>query len=139
VGSSGDTTTEGPDAGADIVLTVSVGADDDEELDRWARQLRAELLDLDVASVTMTGRGPVPPGAKGLDGAAVCSLLVSLGTAGGLLSVVVGTLRDWLSRHADARDVSVTVAGDTLVLDRASPEERAELVRAFIRRHEVES
>jgi hypothetical protein len=119
------------------VLRVQLPAADDDVRDRWTRQLRAAILSLDVGHVARAPQEEAPQGAKGADPGDVGALLVSLGAAGGLLSMVVGTIRDWLNRHTDAQKVSVTIAGDTLILDRASAPEREEIIEAFLRRHEV--
>jgi hypothetical protein len=51
---------------------------------------------------------------------------------------LIETVRDWLARHAAARRISVTIDGDTVVLEKGSEQERSALIEAYIRRHEVE-
>ncbi len=131
---TGHDVVDGPEGAG--LLQVRVHAEVDDELrDRWCRQLRSDLAALDVDGVCAAPRQITAPGAKGVDVGDVSALLVSLGTAGGLLTVVVGTVRDWLARHGDAQKVSLTMGGDTLVLDRATAAERSEVVEAFLRRH----
>jgi Effector Associated Constant Component 1 len=108
---------------------------DPEAAERLARQLRAEIGELDVDSVvSMPGSAP-PEGAKGADPVSVGALLVALSTSGGVFTALVETLRDWLNRHGERHRISVTIGGDTIALERATADERRELVDAYIRRH----
>jgi hypothetical protein len=119
-------------------IRVVLDADPDtdpETAERLARQLRAEIGELDVDSVVpMPGTAP-PEGAKGADPVSVGALLVALSTSGGVFTVLVETLRDWLNRHGERHRISITISGDTIALERATAEERRELLDAYIRRH----
>jgi hypothetical protein len=119
----------------DLVLVVESEPD---EVDRSVRQLRAELKDLDIESVVPMNSGDAPLGAKGGDPFSLGALLITLSASGGVFSVLIETARDWLARHAAARRISVTVDGDTIVLEKSSARERDALIEAYIRRHEVE-
>jgi hypothetical protein len=121
-------------------LTVVVEAETDAdpaELDQLVHRLRTELGSTDVESVEPISSGEVPPGAKGADPASIGALLVTLSAAGGVFSLLIETARDWLGRQAAADNISVTIDGDTLVLEKSSEAERSALVEAYIRRHEV--
>jgi Effector Associated Constant Component 1 len=107
---------------------------DAEEVERLGRQLGAELRELDVDSVQPAGQRPAPDGAKGV-ATSLTELLITMSGAGGVLSTVVATIRDWLGRRRDAGKVVLTIDGDTLELTSATTAERAELVDAFVRRH----
>jgi hypothetical protein len=128
-------------AAEDGVLRLHVRWDPDpeadaEQTDRLARQLRAELQDLDVDEVTAAGAAAAPPGAKGVDTAAVGDLLVTMSASGGVFASVVAVVRAWLARRGGADTVKLTIDGDTLELGRASAEERADLVRTFVQAHQ---
>lgn len=60
---------------------------------------------------------------------------MALSASGGVLTALVGTLRDWLGRSSARHRVSLTIDGDTIDLERASEAERRELIDAYIRRH----
>jgi hypothetical protein len=123
----------------DLVLVVESEPDvDPDEIDRSVRQLRAELNDLDVESVVPITLDNAPPGAKGVDPFSLGALLITLTAAGGVFTTLIETTRDWLARHATARRISVTIDGDTFVLEKGSAQERGALIDAFLRRHEVE-
>ncbi|MCA1606533.1 MAG: hypothetical protein LC775_13940 [Acidobacteria bacterium] len=127
------------DALRDLILVVEPEAEvDADEVDRLVRQLRAELKNLEVESVVPVSTEKAPPGTKGVDPINLGALLVTLSAVGGVFSVLVETARDWLARQAAARRISVTIDGDTVILEKASVQERSALIDAYIRRHEVD-
>jgi hypothetical protein len=94
-------------------------------------------MDLEVEAVTSVTSENAPSDAKGVDLVSVGALLVTLSATGGVLPVLIETTRDWLARHTAARRISVTIEGDTIVLEKSSETERSALIEAYIRRHEV--
>jgi hypothetical protein len=123
----------------DLVLVVESEPDvDPDEVDRLVRQLCAELNDLNIESVAPMNSDDVPLGTKGVDPFSLSALLIILSATGGVFSILIETVRDWLARHAVARHISVTIDGDTIVLEKSSARERDALIEAYIRRHEVE-
>jgi hypothetical protein len=122
----------------DLVLVVEPTSDvDPDEVDRSFRQLRAELRDLDVESITLINHENVPTGAKGADPVTLSALLITLSATGGVFPALIETLRDWLARHVATRRISVTIDGDTIVLEEGSEHERDALIKTYMRRHEV--
>ncbi|MCR6490166.1 hypothetical protein M8542_45885 [Amycolatopsis sp. OK19-0408] len=122
-----------PDTHRALVRLEADEESDAEELDRLARRLRAELIELDVDLRAVPGEAPA--GAKAADPVTVGSLLVAFSAAGGVFPGLVETLREWLGRQAGRHRIKVTVDGDTLELERATSAERQELIDAFVRRH----
>jgi hypothetical protein len=123
----------------DLVLVVEPERDvDPDEVDRSVRQLRAEIRDFDVESVATVASDNVVPGAKCVDPSSLGALLITLGATGGVFTVLIEAVRDWLARQAVARRISVTINGDTIVLEKGSVQERSALIDAYIRRHEVQ-
>jgi hypothetical protein len=118
-----------------VVLEPEPGADA-EETELLGRSLRRELRSLDVDDVAAVPAGEAPPGSKGIDAAAATELIVTLSASGGVLAMVVGTVKDWLGRRTGGHRIKLTVDGDTLELDGASPAERAQLIETFVRRHQ---
>ena len=117
------------------MLEPEAGADA-EETDALGRSLRRELRSLGVDDVASAAAGEAPAGSKGIDAAAATELLVTLSASGGVLAMVVATVKDWLARRAGGHKITLTVDGDTLELDGASPAERAQLIDTFVRRHQ---
>ena len=111
---------------------------DPEACERLIRQLRAELVELDVESVVPAMGGTAPDGAKGTDPVTLGAVIVALSASGGVFTGLIETLRDWLGRHAGRHRISVTIDGDTIELERATAGQQRELVDAYVRRHSVE-
>jgi Effector Associated Constant Component 1 len=114
-----------PEAGADAA-----------QVDRLTRQLRNELRSLDVDAVRPVDRGAPPPGAKSGATASLTELLVTMSAGGGVFVTVIATIKDWLGRRAGGSKVTLTIDGDTLEIDSATPGERTELIETFLRRHQ---
>lgn len=117
-----------------VVLEPENGVEDDAR-ERLARQLGAELRELDIDSLTAVERHPAPAGSKGVDVSMVGSWLVMLTASGDVFKTIVATLQDWLSRHRSGHAVKSVMDGDTLELTAASTAEQAEIVRAFVLKH----
>ena len=107
---------------------------DSGEAERFGRQLRAELAQLDLEAVGPMASADVPQGAKGA-GVDWGSLLVTLSAAGGVVTSVIAVVQDWLARHSAAQSIKLTIDDDTIELGRASVQEREELISAWVRRH----
>lgn len=120
-----------PDPMADtlrIRLDVAAGVDDD-LLDRMTGDLRAELLHLDVESVTRPPGDPAPDGSKAGEVLAVGALLVAV--APPFVEGVMTVLTSWLSRQRS--DVSIEIDGQRFT-GAVSREERRQLVAAYLAR-----
>ncbi|WP_328400439.1 effector-associated constant component EACC1 [Nocardia sp. NBC_00403] len=122
---------------ARIVMALAADSDTD-QVDRLARQLRAELSELDVDSVALVRDGLVPYAAKSADPVTIGALVVALSASGGVFTALIETLRDWLNRQAATRKISVTIDGDTIELERATADQRGALIEAFLVRHTAE-
>ena len=106
------------------------------EAERLGRQLRAELTQLDVEAVRPATITDMPEGAKG--GAVDWgSLLVTLSAAGGGVTSVIAMAQQWLAQHSAAQRIKITIDNDTIVLDRASAQEREQLISTWVQRHSV--
>ena len=109
---------------------------DAERLDELTSSLRQELLQLDVQDVTALRAGAPPPGARGLDVAAVGSLLVGLGSSADGLRAVISAISGWLTRGwGTHRSVRLEIDGDVLELNAASASDQDRLIGLFIARH----
>jgi hypothetical protein len=136
----GDSTKDGrQDArvGGVVSVLLVVGPDpewDPEAGERLMRQLRAEIVELDVESVRPAPAGAAPAGAKG-DPFTLGAVVVALSASGGVFPALIETLRGWLDRQSARHRISLTIDGDTIELEQASAAERRDLVDAYIRRH----
>ncbi|MFI6040351.1 hypothetical protein ACIA8C_01885 [Nocardia sp. NPDC051321] len=119
-----------------VRLVIDAGPEADaEETDRLARLLGVELADLDVESVAFASEGVPPEGAKAADPVTVGAIIVALSASGGVLAGLIAIAQDWLSRQGARKRIEVTIEGETLVLERATSQERDALVAAYLRRH----
>jgi hypothetical protein len=107
---------------------------DPEEIDRVTLALRRELLDIDeVAAVGSVAAGPAPPGARGLELAAIGALAVSVQPTADVLVKVFAILKGFLVRRESAprSTLRVTVNGQMIELS-PTKEQQAQLVARFI-------
>jgi hypothetical protein len=116
-----------------LVLELDADADPDES-ERLGRQLRTDLAQLDVEAVKPATVTEVPDGAKGnpVDWG---TLLVTFSVGGGVFTSMIAVARDWLTRHSRAERIKMTIDNDTIELDRASTQEREQLISTWVRRH----
>ena len=107
---------------------------DPEALDELMLDLRQELLQLDVDSVSTVPAGPPPPGSKGLDMASAAALLVQVQGSVAALSALVSAVRGWLQRgKTSGTSVKLTIGDRTLELSRATTQQQERLVEEFLR------
>lgn len=116
----------------ELLVDAGPGADED-ELERLARSLRAELVELDVDAVEPAVAGPAPEDARAVEALMLGALVVRLGRNSEALSSLVRSVRGWLG-DGD-RKVRIELDGDVLELTGTSTEERQRLVDAWIDRH----
>ncbi|GIF62483.1 hypothetical protein Ais01nite_05180 [Asanoa ishikariensis] len=110
-------------------IRVDVAADvDDDLLARMAGDLRAELLELDVESVTRPA-GPPPSGSKAGEALAIGALLIAV--APSVVEGLMTVLASWLSRQP--ADVTVKIDGQEFA-GTVTRKQRDALVNAFLAR-----
>ena len=120
--------------GRDLELRIEIGGEPDEDalaLDEATRQLRLELLELDVEDVTRPTASP-PPGARAAEVALLGTLVVTVGQE--LVGSVVRAIASWLGRRSN-RTIRLELAGDSIELSDPSAEDQQRLIEAFLRRH----
>jgi hypothetical protein len=119
-----------------LLLRVIEDEADAQRVEELARVLQQELLELDVDDVEQLRGGPVPPGARAIDVAAVGALLVTLGQSVASLKTVLSAVRSWLSRSAGSqRTVKIEMGGDVLELTAVGAAEQQRLIELFVNRH----
>lgn len=110
----------------DVVLLE----DDPETADRGIRQLRRELVEAEFETRSVPVEAP--GGTKG-DAAQIGAVAVALGGAGGMVPLLIALLKDWLSRRNAPGGLRLTLDGRSIEVDRATVEERQQLIDAFLR------
>jgi hypothetical protein len=107
---------------------------DPETVDELTRNLRNELLDLDVDAITQPVVGAAPEGSKGLELMAIGALLVQVKNSLPVVTAVVSAVRSWLQRGSSpGRSLKVTVDGRTLELTAATADQQQRIVEEFVR------
>ncbi|MFE7118157.1 hypothetical protein ACFU99_22340 [Streptomyces sp. NPDC057654] len=118
----------------DGVVTVRVAADQDydaQELTSLARELRRELLELDVEDVQLAEMERLPAGAKGL-GATVGTLLVRRGVSVAVRHLVEA-VRRWAARDL-ARSAEIEIDGVRLNVTGISDNQQKQLIDVYLER-----
>ena len=87
-----------------LILEVSSGDHDEEELDLATRQLLDEVRESDVKSAEVASAGAAPGGAKAAGTETLGMLAVQV--LPGMIPALFGLLRDWASRR-EGRSVKV--------------------------------
>jgi hypothetical protein len=115
-------------------VRVAVGPDGDaEEITEVTRQVRRELLALDVEAVRTPTEGDAPAGSKGLELAALGALVVTVGRSQ-VLSSIVAAVRSWLA-GSKQRSIRLELGGDVLELTGVSSKEQRRLTDEWLLRH----
>jgi hypothetical protein len=121
------------DAPLRMVLRVNDTDADDQQLDELARQLRDELMALDL-TVEGVAAGEAPPSAKSVELAAVGALMLTLSQAP-VLAAIIGAASSWLGQRRQ-RTVRLELGGDVLELSGQPSQEQRRAIDAWLRRHE---
>jgi hypothetical protein len=119
-------------------LGIHIGASEDadpHEVDAATRQLRRELLDLDVDAVELLPHGEAPSGTRAVDPVALGGLVVTVANSQ-LFAAIVATVRTWLGA-AQPRSISLEIDGDVLELTGVSTAEQSRLADEWLARHAI--
>jgi hypothetical protein len=118
----------------EIEMDINADGADPEETAELTRQLRDELLRLDIDTAQPPPGPPAPAGTRAVDPLAVGALVVSLVNASGLLAAVVGAVQNWLGGASGPRSVKLVIDGDSLEVTNVSSTEQRRLVSLWLRR-----
>jgi hypothetical protein len=119
------------DASGLVIQVVPLADSDAEELADLAGQLRAELLDVDGASVGLLPAREVPQGAKGL-GDVAGWLVAQFGTLDGLRALIAA-VHGFAARTG--RTVEATIDGDPIKVTGATSQQQQQIIDAWLARH----
>ena len=115
------------------MLTLDAGPEADvEDLEGLTRQLRTELLELDVEAVDLVRAGEMPAKAKAGDPITWGMLLLTFVSGGGL-AALIGLLQAWLTRHGQS-SVTVKIGDDELTVTGNPTEQQQEAIDVWLRR-----
>jgi hypothetical protein len=105
-----------------------------ENLEMFSRQLREELLELDVESVDYVTNGELLEGAKSGTPIDWNTLLLTFAASGGVITTIINLLQSWLARH-DKRTIVLEIDGDKLEVTGISSKEQKQLIDKWLSRH----
>jgi hypothetical protein len=114
----------------ELELLPAEGADE-RAVERQTIDLANELRGV-RGVVVERAESAAPPGGKGVNLAAIGSLLVSLTGPGGAVAAVVGVLSSWVGRE-NGRKIRVKIGDNEVELSGASRDEEQQLIDAFER------
>ncbi|GAA1157943.1 hypothetical protein GCM10009630_65140 [Kribbella jejuensis] len=113
------------------VRVVDGDGHDQRRFVKAVRQLRKELADEGLPTQDVVGS---PGGLQQSDGS--IAIAVALVGAGGAVPTLVAVLRDWIQRRKNPGKIVVTLGEDSIEMERPTFDERAELLEAFLKRHQ---
>lgn len=118
----------------DIRVEFLSGPDaDPAEIDALTRALRAEILQIDeVDRVEQASAGPAPEGSKGLDIAAIGSLVVGVTPGVQAVVKVVEVVRNWLAGRSPSTPPLQMTVGDKSITVVADKKQQDALIAAFV-------
>ena len=120
--------------GRDLKVELIEPDSDVEGRDELTRNLRLELLELDVDDVSPVVAGQSPIDSKGLELVEVGALLVQVAGSMDAINTVVTVLRSWLRRGSSSRrSLKISVDGHSLELTSATDAQQQQLVDEFLR------
>lgn len=119
-----------------LMLRVEVSTEvDAEELADATRQLREELIELEVDDVNFVHDTDIPDKSKALPAINWTTLVVTLAASGGVLTTLINALQSWLSRNEQS-SISLEIEGDKLEVTGVSSEEKRRLIKSWLSRHQ---
>lgn len=115
-----------------VLLNLNAGSElDAEEKERVTRQLREELMRLDVDGVDFVKSGKAPAKAKAGDPITWGKLLLMLVPSGGVLTTIISAIQSWLTRH-NQRSMSLEINGNKIDIKDISSEDQKRLIDSWI-------
>lgn len=122
-----------PDPVSRVRVSFDSGDDDEEYVEAQLRYLLEELSEAGVADVERS-LVDAPPGTRTGGAVEVGALLIGLGGTGATLPVLIGLLRDWLSRRSSGT-LRLKIGEDELELTGADEAMRQRALEDFLQRH----
>lgn len=105
-----------------------------EEVEQDTRRLRDRILETDVKKVDYAPSGTAPAGTRVVDPVTIGTLLVTLASSGGVLTALIGVLKDWLARNSQ-HSITLEGPGGKISVTGRPSETDEELMRAWMARN----
>jgi hypothetical protein len=106
--------------------------DDNQDIDNLNRNLRDDLLNLNVEEVHLLHEPP-PPDSKALEGVAIGSMIVDF-VSGGAIKEVTQTVQAWIQRNEN-RTITIEMAdGEKIDVKGISGKDQQRIIDAWVMR-----
>jgi hypothetical protein len=117
----------------EFIVHLEIDPDRDlRDLEQASANLRSELSRLDgIASVEPLPIGEAPAGSRAADAVSVGSILMTLAASGGVISSLIGVLREWAGRD-EKRKVVLQIGEDKIELAGVRAQDEKQLVETFL-------
>lgn len=118
-----------------LLIDLEIGPETDAEgLAESTRQLRSELLELDVESADFVAAGPAPRRAKAGLPIDWGKLILTFAASGGVLTTLINVLQSWISRRREC-SIVLEIDGDRLEITGTPTKEQQRLIDLWLSRH----
>jgi hypothetical protein len=104
--------------------------DDKQEVDSLTRNLRDDLLNLDVEDVHLLYEKP-PPDSRALDGVAIGSMIVDI-ISGGAIKEVTQTVQRWIQRNEN-RSITIEMDDEKIDVTDISDKDQGKIIDSWVR------
>jgi hypothetical protein len=119
-----------------LLIDLEVGPETDaERLAETTRQLRRDLLELDMETADFVAAGSAPQRAKAGTPIDWGKLLVTLTASGGGLTTLINVLQSWINRRQQS-SIALEIDGDRLEITGTPTEQQQRLIDLWLSRHQ---
>jgi len=120
----------------ELKIEIDAGTEaSNDYLEELTRQLRAELLELDVDAVEFASSDKEPPeGSKAIGSIIIGSLRVTLSHAAKVLPKLIPVVQSWMALKGQTK-VLLKIGEDTLELGNIPPKECQRIIELWINRY----
>jgi hypothetical protein len=122
-------------AAVQMRLVLDPQDEDQERTEDDLQYLLGELVQIDGVSIERESAGPAPVGTRAAGVDVASALLIALGGSGATLPVLVGLVRDWLTRRGSG-SVRLKIGSDEVELTHASSATQQLVLDEFLSRHQ---
>lgn len=120
----------------ELKIDIDAGTDaSDEDVEKLTRQLRAELLELDVDAIEFVSSDKTPPeGSKAIGPLLLGSLRVTLSHSSKILPKLIPVVQSWIALKGQTK-VHLKIGEDTLELANIPSKEMQSIIDMWLSRH----
>ena len=121
----------------EITLQLTLNKDEHDtntEIAKLSRQLRSELLKLNIENVDYRRKENLVDGTKAGEIISWETLIITLAASGGIISTLINFILGWVKRN-EGRGVTLELNGNKLEVTGLSASEQKELIETWLKRN----